>query len=136
MKRTQRKLGMPLLAVLLASCAAASTGGSSEGPIGDTDVILREEIDRSGSSRNAYELIQAVRPQWLITRGIANLRQAAGEEDIVVYMDNARLGFREELRRVPLGAVRYLEFFDARRATQRWGAGHIHGAVLVSTQER
>lgn len=124
---------LPLLVLSLASCAprgARSTG------LANPDIITREEIDESVGSRNAYELVQTLRPQWLITRGITNLRQAAGAEDIVVYMDNARLGYREELRRVTLGAVRYLEFFDAQRATQRWGGGHLHGAILVSTTDR
>lgn len=135
MKRSIRRLAIPL-ALVVGACASGSGGGGGESPIGNTDIITREEIDRSSGSRDVMEVIQALRPQWLITRGITNLRQAAGEEDIVVYMDNARLGFRDALRRVPLGGVRYLEFFDARRATQRWGGGHIHGAILISTRDR
>jgi hypothetical protein len=136
MKRSISNMAFPLAAMVLAGCASGSSGGGGESPMGNTDVIAREEIDRTGSAQNAFQLIQSVRPQWLITRGITNLRQAAGEEDIVVYMDNARLGYRDALRRVPLGGVRYLEFFDARRATQRWGGGHIHGAILISTRDR
>ena len=116
--------------------SAGSGGGGGDSPIGNTDIITREEISRTGSAQNAFQLIQTLRPQWLITRGITNLRQAAGEEDIVIYMDNARLGYRDQLRRVPLGGVRYLEFYDARRATQRWGGGHIHGAIFISTRDR
>jgi hypothetical protein len=67
---------------------------------------------------------------------LTNLRQAAGEEDIVIYMDNARLGYREELRRVALASVQYVEFFSASAATQRWGGGHLHGAILISTRGR
>ena len=135
MNRSISKLVLPAAVMLLAACASGSSGGG-DSPIGNTDIITREEIDQSGGSRNAMDLIQSLRPQWLITRGITNLRQAAGEEDIVVYMDNARLGYRDQLRRVPLGGVRYLEFFDARRATQRWGGGHIHGAIFISTRDR
>jgi hypothetical protein len=141
MERFARNLILTLVAVAAASCASSSDPVPGEGanmgrPMGNPDLILRQEIDETLSAQNAMQLIQSVRPQWLITRGIANLRQATGEEDIVVYMDNARLGYREALRRVPLGGVRYLEFFDARRATQRWGSGHLHGAIFISTQER
>jgi len=136
MKRSMSQLGFAWAAMLLAACATGTGGGASESPIGNPDIIAREEIDESGGSTNAFQLIQSLRPQWLITRGITNLRQAAGEEDIVVYMDNARLGYRDALRRVPLGGVRYLEFYDARRATQRWGGGHIHGAIFISTRDR
>lgn len=137
MNRSLRNLIVPLAAVALAACASSSSvpGGTPDEPRSDPDMITREEIDRSPGSRNAYELIQSIRPQWLITRGLTNLRQASGAEDIVVYMDNARLGYREELRRVPLGGVRYLQFYDARRATQRWGQGHIHGAIFISTAD-
>jgi hypothetical protein len=104
--------------------------------VGDTNVIDREEILSNRSASNAYELISSLRPLWFQTRGLTNLRQAAGEEDIVIYMDNARLGAREALRRVPLGSIEYLQFFPAPAATQRWGGGHLHGAILVSTQVR
>jgi hypothetical protein len=67
---------------------------------------------------------------------MTTLSQASGDQDIVVYMDNARLGFREAMAQVPLAAVEFLQFFDARRATQRWGAGHLNGAILISTQAR
>jgi len=136
MQRTVFRSYGVLLALLALSLASCATGGAGATERGDPDIITREEIDQSPGSRTAYELIQRLRPQWLITRGIANVRQGSGAEDIVVYMDNARMGYREALRSIPLGSVRYLEFFDARRATQRWGGGHIHGAILISTTDR
>jgi hypothetical protein len=65
---------------------------------------------------------------------MTTLAQAAGEEDIKVYLDNAYLGFRDALERVPLGGVEYVRFYTAREATQRWGGGHLQGAILVSTR--
>jgi len=62
------------------------------------------------------------------------LRRRPGVEGIVIYMDNARLGRPEELRRIALGSVQYLRFFSAPQATQRWGGGHLQGAILISTQ--
>lgn len=125
-------LALPLL--ITAVCSCASPGGSPS-PLGDPDVITREEIEES-TAATAYDLVLNERPQWLRTRGISTLAQAAGQEDIVVYLNNARLGFRDAMRRVSLGAVQYLQFFDAREATYRWGAGHLHGAILISTQRR
>ena len=86
--------------------------------------------------RTAYDAVQALRPQWLVTRGITTLAQAAGNETIVIYLDNARLGSPEAMRRIPLGSVRYLRFFSAPQATPRWGGGHLQGAILISTQNR
>jgi hypothetical protein len=125
-------LVLALLAPAMWSCA--SSGASSSG-FGDPDIITREEIEES-TAATAYDLVLNLRPQWLRTRGISTLAQAAGQEDIVVYMNNARLGFRDAMRQVPLGAVQYLQFFTAREATHRWGAGHLHGAILISTQRR
>ena len=125
-------LFLPLLVTGMSSCASA---GGRVSQLGDTDVITREEIEKS-TAATAYDLVLNLRPQWLRTRGISTLKQAAGEEDIIVYMNNARLGFRESMRRIPLGDVQYLEFFTAREATYRWGAGHLHGAILISTQRR
>ena len=131
--RNRRGRIWPLL-VLLAGCA--SSAGTSQPGVGDPGIITREQIEGNRGATNAYQLVSSLRPQWLVTRGLTNLRQAAGEEDIVIYMDNARLGYREAMRRVPLGSVQYLEFFSAREATQRWGGGHLHGAILISTLDR
>ena len=123
---------LPLLVMVLSSCASA---GAPAPRLGDPDIITREEIEES-TAPTAYDLVLNLRPQWLRTRGISTLSQAAGAEDIVVYMDNARMGLRDAMRRIPLGAVQYLEFFNAREATYRWGGGHLHGAILISTQRR
>jgi hypothetical protein len=101
----------------------------------DPDVITREEIDDS-SARAAHDLVQTLRPQWLRTRGVTNVRQAAGGEGIAVYLDNARLEGVDAMRQVALGPVQYLRFFTAPEATLRWGGGHIHGAILISTESR
>lgn len=131
MRRSGARM-VPLLMTMLASCASP---GAGSGRLGDQDEILRAEID-SSSSRTAYELVQSLRPQWLRTRGLVNVAQAAGAEGIVVYLDNARLGDVDAMRRVALGPVQYLRFFTAPEATQRWGAGHLQGAILISTESR
>lgn len=132
--RTKRwtALALTLLVTVVSSCRSA---GAPASRLGDSDIITREEIEES-TAATAYDLVLNLRPQWLRTRGISTLAQAAGEEDIIVYMNNARLGFRDAMRQVPLGAVQYLQFFSAREATHRWGAGHLHGAILISTQRR
>ena len=121
---------VPFLTVWLVSCGAAGVGS---GRTGDLNIIPRDEIVTSNAT-TAYQLVQSLRPQWLVGRGITTLAQAAGAEDIVIYLDNARLGNRETMRRIALGPVQYLRFFRAPEATQRWGGGHLHGAILISTR--
>jgi len=123
---------VPLLMTLLLSCAAPGAGSGRQ--LSDPDFIMRDEIDESGSSRTAWDLVNSIRPQWLFTRGISTLSQAVGAETIIIYMDNARLGTPNSMRGVPLGNVQYLQFFSAPEATLRWGGGHLQGAILISTQ--
>jgi hypothetical protein len=133
------------LLLLLAGCASGGAGPGSER--GDRSVIQRAEMETS-TATNAYALIQSRRPNWLRTRGTQSFREQGqvrgqgereaasvvpGELTIVVYLDNAKLGSINELRGVALDNVRYIRFLDAAAATQRWGGGHTHGAILVST---
>jgi hypothetical protein len=135
------------LLLLLAGCASGGSGPDSER--GDRSVIERAEMETS-TATNAYALIQSRRPNWFRTRGTQSFREQGqvrgqgqreaasvvpGELTIVVYLDNAKLGSINELRGVALDHVRSIRFLDATAATQRWGGGHTHGAILVSTVE-
>lgn len=112
------------------------------------DVLTTEQIRRAQSG-NFYQLIQALRPEWLRTRGTGSMRETArgsaaglgaveiavqpGIPSIRVYLDDSLLGDVDALRSVDPGMVGQARFLDAAEATQRWGAGHIHGAILVET---
>ena len=112
-------------------------------------VITREEIDDSGLA-NAYELVQTLRRNWLHERGTHTLRETTqaqsegnsirilrvGDPKIIAYLNEAFLGPVELLRDVPAVTVHSIRYYDATAATQRWGAGHTHGAVQVLTQEQ
>ena len=126
-----------LLLLLLALPACASTGGS--GPDADrqrtrSDRITHEEIVNSGAS-SAYDLVASLRPQWLRGRGLRTLGEATGDETLKVYLDGAPLGPPDAMRQIPLGSVRSLRFLTAAEATQRWGSGHLRGAILISTRD-
>lgn len=147
MKRLKRMVAGAVLAAL-AACASGGAGGGRGGP-GGRDMILGDEIARSGAA-DAYSLVQALRPQWLRVRG-DNVRGApvsaetgfgergtgegfaAGSPN--VYLNNARMGPAESLRQIPLSGVRYIRWFSAAEANLRWGAGNAHGAILVSTED-
>jgi hypothetical protein len=110
-------------------------------------LILRDEIVRAGAP-NALALVQALRSEWLVIRGANSFRETArgttsgfgvsisdpGKEDLVVYLDDARLGGPESLAEITVESIQYVQFLDASAATYRWGAGHSHGAILVSTR--
>lgn len=116
-----------VLCLALGACAGAGTTG---GPRLNATLITRAEIDEAGPS-SAYDLVQKLRPIWLRKRGNTSVSQ---ETDVVVYFDGVRMGEREALREISSTNVESLEFLDARRATARYGEGHVAGAILVRTR--
>lgn len=111
--------------------------------------ILRSEIEEAGSA-NAFDLVQTLRRNWLHERGTHSMRETTvaqaddngvrvvrvGDPTIVVYLNDAFLGYVDQLREIPAVTVHAVRYFDATSATQRWGAGHTHGAIQVLTQEQ
>jgi hypothetical protein len=99
---------------------------------------------------NAYEAVTLLRPEWTQIRGVQSLAQGLdpvvieGRGEIVsgtplpseastiqVYVDDLNIGGIEELRTVEVGLIRDIYFFDAVKATARWGGRNPHGAILI-----
>lgn len=114
----------------------------------DRDIIVQSEIAASGAT-NAYDLVQARRPQWLNARGTNTFReegrvlsnsgrsiviQQASDESIVVYLDRARIGSVERLKDISVTSFIAVQHLDARAATLRFGSGHDHGAIVLVTK--
>lgn len=111
-------------------------------------VLTTEQIRRARAA-NMYEVIRSLRPEWLRTRGTESIRETPrgrstgpGPGDVVirpgiptirVYLDDSLLGDISSLRDVQPGLVGQARFLDRAEATQRWGAGHLHGAIHVIT---
>lgn len=122
-----RKLAPALIVGLaLGACASGSSSGSSF----TSDRISRAEIEEAGP-RTAYELIQNLRPVWLRWRGSTSFTQ---ETDVQVYLDGTHVGEREALRTIDTHNIESIEHLDARRATNRFGTGHVNGAILIRTR--
>ena len=119
------------LALLLISTACAANGVSGN-RIGARTAILEEEILDSGA-RNAYDLVQIRRPQWLRVRGKQSISNPAGETP-TVYFDNTRMGGSDALRAISLAAVQSVRFMSPAQANLRWGVGNSHGAIVISTE--
>lgn len=91
--------------------------------------ITREDLDASTAS-NALELIRSLRPEWLVIRDEWSITEP---NDLVIYVNSARMGGRASLQEIPLGGVESVRYFESRDAYQRWGWGHAHGVILIST---
>jgi hypothetical protein len=107
--------------------------------------ITLEEIQKSGVAGSVYDLIYTLRRQWLNVRGLQSMSEAAhresdsqgneiivsGEPQVIVYLDDMRLGTIGELRGLPIAGVTGVRYFDPSEATFKWGTGHAHGAIQV-----
>lgn len=125
-----------LLAAALAltgACAPVGTPGASaaeRAPRRASDRLTIEEI-RVTSFPNALEVVQRLRPRWLLGRGPDSIMDST---PVLVYLDNVRMGGPETMSSIPASSVLSMQFLDAGAATTRWGTGHTSGAILVLTR--
>jgi len=131
MRRASRRTCVVALVLAVATGAqgCASAGGARGGP--DQRTLVREEILASGY-QDVYSAVQALRPQWLWTRGTTSINSP---ETIKVYLDNSRMGGVDQLRQIPVRSIASIRYLDALEATNRWGLDHGLGAILVSTRQ-
>lgn len=127
--------------------SAAALSGTARAPLpAARRPITSDEIAHSGVSTSVYDLVYSLRRNWLNVRGIETLSEAprtvesngqqitiAGEPQLIVYLDNTRLGTISELHSLPVAGVMEVRYFDGPQATYRWGSGHSHGAIVVVT---
>jgi hypothetical protein len=118
-------LGATLLAGACASGSGARTARS------DRNLLSTEEIQAAGYS-DAFEAVQALRPQWLRSRGATSINL---QESVKVYLDGSLLGGPEYLRQITPRSISSIRYLDALEATQRWGLDHGLGAIVVSTRQ-
>jgi hypothetical protein len=123
-----------LLLLLLFSACTSRTGGSAADNtprLGrEPTLITADELER-GSHADLYTAVQALRPVWLRKRGPVSINS---EGDLVVYLDNMRLGGPASLHSIDLAAVKSVRFLPPTEAQARFGLGHPHGAILVFTR--
>ena len=119
--------------VTLACASAPNSAPSSVSPSGSAtasrtsrDVILADEIATSGA-RTAMDAIRRLRPQMLQGRGVRETNE------IAVYIDGNRTeGTRADLEQIPASQVKEIRYLNGQDATQRFGANHGAGAILVT----
>jgi hypothetical protein len=92
--------------------------------------ILTEDQFADKGYNNVYEVVQALRSNWLNARGPDSF---ASPTVVQAYFDGNRIGGIETLRTMEVRSVVYIRYFDGISATARWGLGHGAGVVYVST---
>lgn len=117
--------------VALTACASGSVGSAARQ---NPNVISADEIAASSAS-NAYEVIQRLRPNFLRTRGAVHGTPGATNAiemvDLVIYLNENRLGGSDQLRQIATTDIREIRYFNSSEATTKWGTGHSAGAIQV-----
>ena len=135
----------PIIAMSLIAIAAATFGCASSGTVANQtaatptgrvnpDLITTAEIE-AVNARDAYELVQRLRPNW-ISRGTAGSSNmgAGGRGGLIVFIDQAKMGWVEALRDIPATQISSIQFMDAATATALLagiGSEIVTGAIVV-----
>jgi len=61
--------------------------------------------------------------------------QGGQSVNVVVYLDDVRLGEVTTMRNVTAMSVKEIRYLSATDATQRWGTGHGSGAIQVISKK-
>lgn len=134
MKTTRVLLRVAALAAALIGAAGTTTacasGGTGSESRRDQRTLGAEELQASGY-QDAYSAVQALRPQWLWTRGTTSITQT---ETVKVYLDGSLMGSVDQLRSIPVRSIASIRHLDGLEATNRWGLDHGLGAIMVSTR--
>ena len=120
--------------LLLEGCGGGSRGTRGPGdpaPVRSGDAVTMEELAKVSGSSTLFEALRALRPSWF-RRNPTTLRPEA-EGDVIVYLDQSRLGGPESLRTIQITGVTAVRHYSASEAEARFGPGHLHGAIQVIT---
>ena len=128
-----------LAAVLIAAapgCASSPAGAAtsatqqSSRQRGQRDRITSEEL-AAIDVQNALQAVQRLRPNFLQTRGGATMSITQRPQDVVVYVDQTKMGGPSTLAQIPITDVKEIQYLNGTDATQRYGTGHGAGAIIV-----
>jgi len=110
------------------SSQQASSGGSR--PSHSRDRITADELANI-DVQNALQAVQRLRPNFLQSRGGASASITQGPQDVVVYVDQTRMGGPSTLAQISIADVKEIQWLSGTDATQRFGTGHGSGAIIV-----
>jgi hypothetical protein len=125
---------LPLLLLFALIGCASTPAGDEARPRRQADLISSEEI-QGARFNNAYDLVQALRPNWIRGRGAQSINDPTAGVP-VVYMDGSRLGAPDQLRQISPTDIESIRFLNATEAQARYGLGHTGGAIVIAMRRR
>lgn len=120
--RMQRRVAAALMVATLAACGPA---GSAAPGRGNPRLLTEEEI-RAAPSNNLFEVVQRLRPAWLVGKYEGGTRGYPA-----VYVGSQRSGDIEYLRSVETSNVLEVHYFDPISASSRFGRNASFGVIQI-----
>jgi hypothetical protein len=118
-----------LVAGLLTSVPWA--GAHGQRPEYDPHRITAIEIQSLDGAKTAWDVVKALRPQFLRPRPSGSVRNRQ-PVPIAVYVDGVYRGGTEVLTQLQANAIAEILWLSGTDATTRFGTNHESGAILVS----
>lgn len=119
--------------MLVTGCASATTtsGSSTTGTSNRTSETQLTQADLArANADNVYDAIAKLRPSWLNSRGPTSVTDMTPTE-VDVYMDGNFMGKSDYLKQIRLNNVVSVRYWDAGRASARFGMGHTRGVIEI-----
>lgn len=118
--------------LLVATIALACAPASGRGPVRNQNYIAGEELAATNYS-NLYDAIQALRPNFLRSRG-RNSFDPDQSEHPVVYLDGQRFGELAILKSMSPHRVLAIRSLSGPDATTKYGTNNTSGVIEVLTR--
>lgn len=117
-----------LIVLAASACAHVPVADQSSAP----NVITADQIATTQAT-NAYEAVQKLQPNFLVTRGPTSLLGTSSATPNV-YLDDVRYGSMPSLRQIPAQSIATIRMYRAWEATTKFGTGNMGGVIEVVTK--
>ncbi|MEO7041548.1 MAG: hypothetical protein ABI035_04735 [Gemmatimonadaceae bacterium] len=115
---------------MLIGCTHASTAAD---PSADSSIITQEQIEPLHAT-DAYDVVAALRPNFLHSRGRESADPRVAPVPVRVYVDDTSYGDANSLRGIPIGQIEEIRFYQSYDAQQKFGTGNAGGVIQVVTK--
>lgn len=123
----RRAVAAAALVVLVGAACAGRKSADQGAARSNRNVITHEQIVQQ-NFRTALDAVQALRPNWLRTRGADSFQSPT---QVIVYLDNVRMGGVDQLATITPSNIASITHFDGVQASGRWGLDHGAGVIQV-----
>lgn len=115
---------------ILIGCTHASTAAS---PNADSSTITQEQIEPLHAT-NAYDVVAALHPNFLHSRGRESSDPRVAPVPVRVYVDDTSYGDASSLRGIPIDQIEEIRFYQSYDAQYKFGTGNAGGVIQVVTK--